>query len=172
MTHTLPKAARSGRASHYPTHDLAPPEAWREAALDAMVMWDMWPQPDETPRQSLHRLMAVEQMVALDPAVSTDARKLIELGRAQSARASWQPIGVLIREGVAPFDGVVIDLWARVFFTNRFGLKRTMLEYRIPDCCWHHGKWCDAAGNPHEVLNGRRTDLEVTHWMIPPEGPE
>lgn len=68
------------------TTDLAPAEEWRDAVLDAMVCWEMWPQPGETARQALHRLLCMEQAVALDPQVSSAAAALVDLGR-QEAKA-------------------------------------------------------------------------------------
>jgi hypothetical protein len=73
-----------------PKDDLASAEQWRDAVLDAMVCWEMWPQPGETPKQALNRLLVLEQQVALDPAVSTSAVELIEQGR-REARADAQP---------------------------------------------------------------------------------
>ena len=67
------------------TADLPAPEEWRDAVLDAMVCWEMWPKPGETARDALRRLLAMEQMVALDPAVSSEARSLIERGRQEAS---------------------------------------------------------------------------------------
>lgn len=68
-----------------------PAEAWRDAVLDAMVCWDMAPPPGETPRQSLNRLLALEQRVTLDPAVSREAAALIERGRQEAFAETIDP---------------------------------------------------------------------------------
>lgn len=53
---------------------------WREAVLDACVVsWVDWDEND--PRKTINSLLAWHQMVALDPAVSVEAAKLIEQGR-------------------------------------------------------------------------------------------
>ena len=72
------------------TTGLAPAEKWRDAVLDAMVCWEMWPQAGETPKQALNRLCAMEQQVALDPAVSQAAAKM--------RRAVLEAAAVMVRE--------------------------------------------------------------------------
>ena len=50
---------------------------WKMAVINAMVCWEMLPHENETPCEVLNRLLTFEQMVALDPAVSSDAAKQI-----------------------------------------------------------------------------------------------
>lgn len=63
-------------------------EAWKHAIEDAMAVWDMIPKPDESPRNALHRLIALEQQVALDPIVSQDAAALAKQARDEGLEAA------------------------------------------------------------------------------------
>ncbi len=55
---------------------------WKDAIDDALVCCEMV--ASEDPRESLHRLISWEVMVALDPAVSEDARKLRDTYKAEA----------------------------------------------------------------------------------------
>ena len=67
-------------------------EAWRLAVEDAMIVWDMLPSDNETPRQSLHRLLCHEQQIALDPSVSSAAAQLVASTRANAIEECKQAI--------------------------------------------------------------------------------
>ena len=61
-------------------------DPWRAAIDDALIVNHLSPTKDhEAPREALHRLLAWEAQVALDPLVSADAAALVERGR----RAGW-----------------------------------------------------------------------------------
>jgi hypothetical protein len=55
---------------------------WKRAVEDALMLWSM-SCPDD-PREALNRLLVQEAAVALDPAVSAEARALIQRGITQS----------------------------------------------------------------------------------------
>ena len=60
---------------------------WRDAIDDALVVNCLDPTGDhEDPRAALARLVAWETQIALDPAVSSEARALIEQGRLKAAK--------------------------------------------------------------------------------------
>jgi len=50
---------------------------WKMAVINAMVCWETLPHENETPREALNRLLTFEQMVAIDPAVSSAAAEQI-----------------------------------------------------------------------------------------------
>ncbi len=58
---------------------------WKDAVLDALANCCMDAPLDEEPRSILKRVIAWEVMVALDPAVSSEAQALIDRGRAEVA---------------------------------------------------------------------------------------
>lgn len=73
---------------------------WEMAVVDAMILAEMVPRENESVRDALNRLIAWEQSVALDPAVSEEARKLSKprISREVLSRAAR---GVLGDENVA-----------------------------------------------------------------------
>lgn len=63
----------------------APADPWKAAVIDALVTAHIYTAAHESdPRGALNALLAYEQDVALDPAVSLDAAALIERGRADA----------------------------------------------------------------------------------------
>jgi len=54
---------------------------WRTAIYDAMIEWHDPPRDDETPKDALQRLIRLEVMAALDPAVSQSAADLVAKAR-------------------------------------------------------------------------------------------
>lgn len=67
---------------------------WRQAIEEAMVLWEMCPRADETPKQALHRLIAMEITAALDPVVSDAAAELVAHGRLIERRSRLSGIGM------------------------------------------------------------------------------
>jgi len=58
---------------------------WRDALIDALVVnFILSPENENDPRKAIQDLIAWEQKLALDPAVSQDAADLIERGRKQA----------------------------------------------------------------------------------------
>ena len=54
---------------------------WRRAVIDALVAsWIYRKEHDDDPHKALHDLACNEQRIALDPAISKDARNLIQKG--------------------------------------------------------------------------------------------
>jgi rRNA-processing protein FCF1 len=72
--------------------ELARVEQWRETVIDALVVDFIYVKEHDTdPRKALADLINWEVKVALDPAVSEDARRLIEQGR-QELRAELEKV--------------------------------------------------------------------------------
>ncbi len=61
-----------------------PAEPWRDAVVEAMMIWDMWPEDGEAPKAALNRLICFEQEVALDPRASAKAQALIDQAKAEA----------------------------------------------------------------------------------------
>lgn len=74
-------------------HPAAPSAAnpWKEAVLDELALACMDARMDEEPRSILKRVIAWNVMVALDPAVSSEAQALIDRGAAQAAPSAAAP---------------------------------------------------------------------------------
>lgn len=79
--------------------------------------------------------------------------------------SEWQPIETV------PKDGTIVDLWVQSCFWNADGEKQVAVMFRAPAAVWSDNQWTNTDGNPHEDLNGF-TNLEFTHWMLPPEPPK
>ena len=63
-------------------------DPWKAAVIDALVTAHIYTAAHESdPRGALKALLAYEQAVALDPAVSSDAAALIERGRREARDA-------------------------------------------------------------------------------------
>jgi hypothetical protein len=56
-------------------------EHWRQAIENAMICLETLPREGETPEEALNRLICMEQAIALEPSVSTEARALVAKGR-------------------------------------------------------------------------------------------
>jgi hypothetical protein len=79
-------------------NELAAAKAWKEAVINsAVVGWTYSAADDDDPRGCLSRIMAMNQQIALDPAVSSDAEALIERGR-QEMRAEVERLRGIVPE--------------------------------------------------------------------------
>jgi hypothetical protein len=80
--------------------ELAAAKAWKDAVIDAAVVgWTYCAADDDDPRGCLSRIMAMNQQIALDPAVSSEAAALIERGR-QEVRADVEALRKLLKHAV------------------------------------------------------------------------
>ena len=80
--------ARSALASQAEKHaaELAKLRQWRDVADDILTVYHEVASDD--PRESIDRLISWHVQVALDPAVSSDAAALVEVGRQRSQAAA------------------------------------------------------------------------------------
>lgn len=78
--------ARAALASHAEKHaaELAKLRQWRDVADDMLTV--VHEVASDDPRESIDRLINWHVQVALDPAVSSDAAALVEVGRQQEAK--------------------------------------------------------------------------------------
>lgn len=76
-----------------------------------MVCWEMFPKDGETPKAALHRLLMIEQQVALDPAVSPDAKALHdEIERLRSALKPFADLARTSTVQVAVIQGKLLTV--------------------------------------------------------------
>lgn len=68
--------------------DLADAQEWREAVLNELIVAHIYNKEHDTnPRKAIHDAITWNCQVALDPAVSSDAQKLIAAAQAELAQA-------------------------------------------------------------------------------------
>jgi hypothetical protein len=117
-------------------------EQFREAVIDALVVSCIYVEEHDTnPRKAINDLICWEQKIALDPAVSSDARALIE--RAVAGCAEDCAIQVAAREKVEPENARLREALAE--------LVRLDDQYR-PDPAPH--EWSNAWTAARTALGG------------------
>ena len=81
--HAYARAALASQAEKHAA-ELAKLRQWRDVADDMLTVYHEVASDD--PRESIDRLISWHVQVALDPAVSSDAAALVEVGRQQGAK--------------------------------------------------------------------------------------
>ncbi|MHB8413894.1 MAG: hypothetical protein ACYDB1_00670 [Acidiferrobacteraceae bacterium] len=134
----------------------APDDAWKAAVIDALIVACIYrAEHDADPRLAINELIAWEQEMALDPAISKEARDLIERGRRCADR-----------EGMAKQAMSGTRVWSRRDWARREEGGRKMTDAELeraarklcelrsinPDQLIGHGASPDANGNIPAVL--------------------
>lgn len=84
-------------------------EEWRDAVLDEVVACGIYTNEHDTnPRKAIQDAITWNCQVALDPAVSSDARKLLET-HPSSPAGDWRMVPVVAREGMLSVGHVIYE---------------------------------------------------------------
>jgi hypothetical protein len=92
------------------------PNPWKEAVIDRLVvLWSLTDDNEDDPHRALADIERMVEMLALDPAISSDAQALIDRGRAETTVV--EPVAWAISyDGKTPYtlwdygDGALLDL--------------------------------------------------------------
>ena len=118
-------------------------EAWREAIIDAAVVnWTYRAEHDTNPRAAVHDLLALVGAMALDPAVSLDAKRLHD--RAEQAEAQNARLRAALEQ--------LRDLALQCERTTRGGQHAGTPKLYPPSTARLVREWCEGA------LAGENTD--------------
>lgn len=116
--------------------------AWAEAIERWFIEWEMLPDWSAAdPWAELHRMICWEQQVALDPAVSEDARKLIAEERARAFEEAAERIAIDERSERELLDlareqrnapGVAMHSYAASALAQHYGAIRALAKKETP----------------------------------------